>query len=298
MPGGTLRLLLCTDLDRTLIPNGPQPESPGARALFGALAARPEITLVYVSDRPRPQVDEAIATYRLPLPDFVVGDLGTSLFRVGPERAWRHLESWEERIAEDWRGLKHEDLLQLLKGLPALRLRERHRQGRLKLGYYLPLCQDIDTLSALIRERLDRAGVSARLAWSVDDVSDVGLLDVLPARASQLSAIGELMRREGFSHVDTVFCGDSGNDLETLVSPIPAVLVANSRPEVQRLAHELSREAGTEDSLYIARGDFNGLNGNYSAGILEGLAHFHPAARGWLDGAVEAGARSRSDGLQ
>ena len=33
------RLLLCTDLDRTLIPNGPQPESPGARAHFATLAA-------------------------------------------------------------------------------------------------------------------------------------------------------------------------------------------------------------------------------------------------------------------
>jgi hypothetical protein len=25
----------------------------------------------------------------------------------------------------------------------------------------------------------------------------------------------------------------------------------------------------------LARGDFLGMNGNYSAGILEGIAHFH-----------------------
>ena len=31
--------LICTDLDRTLIPNGPQSESPGARQAFSALAA-------------------------------------------------------------------------------------------------------------------------------------------------------------------------------------------------------------------------------------------------------------------
>ena len=31
----TRRLLIATDLDRTLLPNGPQTESPGARELFG-----------------------------------------------------------------------------------------------------------------------------------------------------------------------------------------------------------------------------------------------------------------------
>ena len=39
------QLLLCTDLDRTVLPNGPQSESQGARTLFAALAARPEVTL-------------------------------------------------------------------------------------------------------------------------------------------------------------------------------------------------------------------------------------------------------------
>ena len=34
-------ILLCCDLDRTLIPNGPQPESPGARPLLRALAHHP-----------------------------------------------------------------------------------------------------------------------------------------------------------------------------------------------------------------------------------------------------------------
>ena len=47
------RLLLCTDLDRTLIPNGPQPESPGARDRFAALAGSPHVVLAYVTGRHR-----------------------------------------------------------------------------------------------------------------------------------------------------------------------------------------------------------------------------------------------------
>jgi hypothetical protein len=65
----TKPILNCTDLDRTLLPSGKQPESPGARAAFRQLVSRPEITLAYVSSRYRELVEEAMRDYRLPLPD-------------------------------------------------------------------------------------------------------------------------------------------------------------------------------------------------------------------------------------
>jgi hydroxymethylpyrimidine pyrophosphatase-like HAD family hydrolase len=65
-------LLVCTDLDRTLLPNGPQAESPGARERFARLVAQPWVTLAYVSGRHRALVEQAICDYHLPLPDFVV----------------------------------------------------------------------------------------------------------------------------------------------------------------------------------------------------------------------------------
>ena len=279
-------LLICTDLDRTLIPNGPQPESPGARRRFAELTERPEVTLVYVSGRHRALVEEAISTYRLPLPDFVIGDVGTTIYRVGEERSWQHLTSWEDQIAKYWGGRSHGDLLALLKNFPVLRMQELSKQNRLKLSYYLPLYQDIDKLSAEIRPRLEAAGIQARLVWSVDDIADIGLLDVLPAGASKRHAIEALMRELDFDLQHTVFCGDSGNDMEVLISPIPTVLVANSRADVKRLARELSAEAETEECLYIAVGGLLGMNGNYSAGILEGIAHYHPHITDWLSGSA------------
>jgi len=275
-------LLICTDLDRTLIPNGPQPESPGARRRFAMLAERPEVMLAYVSGRHRALVEEAISTYRLPLPDFVIGDVGTTIYRVGEERSWQRLQSWEEQIVGDWVGYSHGGLLALLRDIPALRMQELSKQNRLKVSYYLPLHQDIDVLSSMIRERLERAGIRARLVWSVDDVADIGLLDVLPAGASKRHAIEALMKEQGFDLQNTVFCGDSGNDIEVLISPIPAVLVANSRADVKRLARELAAEAGTRDYLFVAEGHFLDMNGNYSAGMLEGIAHYHPQIKDWL----------------
>lgn len=283
------RLLICTDLDRTLIPNGPQPESPGSRKRFAALAGRPEVTLTYVSGRHRALIEDAIATYRLPVPDFVIGDVGTTIYRVGKEHAWERMQQWEEQIAADWAGHTHGELLALLKKLPVLRMQELSKQNRLKVSYYLPLYQDIDKLAPAIRERLESVGIRARLVWSVDDIADIGLLDILPASASKRHAIEALMVEQGFDLQHTVFCGDSGNDMEVLISPIPSVLVGNSRGDVKRLARELAVEAGTGDCLYVAEGGLLGMNANYSAGMLEGIAHYHPQTIAWL-GSSQAGA--------
>ena len=96
------------------------------------------------------------------------------------------------------------------------------------------------------------------------------------------------MQLHGFDCTNTVFCGDSGNDIEVLISPIPSVLVANSQLQVRELAVKLAEQGGHAGQLYIARGGFHGMNGNYSAGILEGIAHYHPHTQSWM-GFAEAG---------
>jgi len=60
--------------------------------------------------------------------------------------------------------------------------------------------------------------------WSVDDITQTGLLDVLPASASKYQAMKYLMQSLKVNHHDTVFAGDSGNDLSILASPIQSVL--------------------------------------------------------------------------
>jgi sucrose-6-phosphatase len=275
-------LLVCTDLDRTLLPNGPQSESPTAREHFSRLVSNPGITLAYVSGRHRVLVEQAIFNYRLPVPDFVVGDVGTTIYRVAEEQAWKRLTAWEAEFASDWAGKTHAELKTLLSDLPALRLQEVSKQNDYKLSYYVPLQSDRDALSAVIRHRFEEAGIRATLIWSTDEPMGIGLLDILPERASKLHAVEALMRLNDFDHGNTVFCGDSGNDIEVLTSAIPAVLVANGHEDVKELARRLADEKGFGAQLYIAQGGFMGMNGNYSAGILEGLAHYHPEITGWV----------------
>jgi len=276
------RILICTDLDRTLLPNGRQPESTGARAAFSRLVSRPEVTLAYVSGRHRELVEDAIREYDLPLPDWVIGDVGTTIYRIDAGE-WQHWQAWEQDIAADWRGLISNDLRPLFSDLPSLRLQEETKQNRYKLSYYLPLLMDIDALQQDMLRRLGRYSIAASLIYSVDEATSTGLLDVLPAHATKLYAVEFLMRHQGFAYANTVFAGDSGNDLPVLASAVPSVLVANADLDVVEQAKAQARKQGTMAAFYLTQGGFLGMNGNYSAGILEGVAHYHPETQIWME---------------
>ncbi|MGR9085802.1 MAG: HAD-IIB family hydrolase [Gammaproteobacteria bacterium] len=279
-------ILLCTDLDRTLLPNGSQPESPEARQYFDRFVSRAEVTLAYVTGRHRDLVDEAIQEYDLPMPDWVIGDVGTTIYRIQAGE-WRHWTEWEDDIARDWRGSKSIELRPLFSDLSVLRLQEDSKQNCYKLSYYLPPDTDFDTLRRLMSRRLTERNLSASIIYSIDEAAAVGLLDVLPARATKLHAVEFLMQRLNFDRTTTVFAGDSGNDLPVLTSAIQSVLVANAHRDVAEQAQALASQQGTISTLYLAKGGFMGMNGNYSAGILEGVGHFLPFTRQWLEPADE-----------
>jgi hypothetical protein len=269
------RLLLCTDLDRTLLPNGAEPESPGSRERFQWLSERERVSVAYVTGRDRALVEDAIETYRLPVPDFAITDVGTRIYRVGARR-WQAWQEWDREIDTDWAGLGHTQLCHMLADLAPLRLQEPAKQNTHKLSYYVPVDLDRERLDTAIQGRLGARGVRASRVWSVDEPAGVGLLDIVPERATKLHAIEFLRSRLGLSRRQTLFAGDSGNDLVVLASAIPSVAVANTAREVRETARALAEAAGNTPALYLARGGFLHMNGNYSAGILEGVAHFHP----------------------
>jgi sucrose-6F-phosphate phosphohydrolase len=269
------QLLLCTDLDRTLLPNGPQPESENARNLFSRLVSLPGVTLAYVTGRHRELVKEAIKLYQLPQPDFVIADVGSTIYEL-QGNDWHHWEKWEREISLDWAGKSREDLQNLFNSISTLTLQEDTRQGRHKLSYYLPLESNLQAVISTMQSLLEETNIQAALVFSIDETAGVGLLDVLPACATKRYAIEFLMFERGFDLNNTLFAGDSGNDIEVLASPIQAVLVANASEEVRNIAQQQAESSGYSDALCLAQGGLLGMNGNYSAGILEGVVHFFP----------------------
>lgn len=264
------RFLLCADLDRTVIPNGPQPESATVRQRFKKLACRNEVSLAYVTGRSRQLIEEAITTYDLPRPDVAIADVGTTIYQINSS-SWQQWDHWGAHIAPDWCGLSSTEVGCLLNDLPDLQRQEEEKQNRHKLSFYLPLETNRQALFTEIDFRLRRSEIKVNLVWSVDEAGGMGLLDVLPAMANKLHAIRFLMAELGFLNANTVFAGDSGNDLDVLTSDIPSVLVANADP---RIKHSVVK--ADPATLYTAQGGYLGMNGNYCAGVLEGIARYWP----------------------
>lgn len=269
------RVLLCTDLDRTLIPNGEHPESPQARSHFHGLVNQPAVTLAYVTGRDPQLVKAAIAEYHLPRPDFVIGDVGSTLYVLAGE-TWEAHPSWQDQIAQGWGGKTAHHLEALLTGIDGITLQEQGKQSRYKLSYYFSLQDDIGRLLTAVNQCLQDHHIAANLIWSVDEVTAIGLLDILPPGADKRQAIEFLMAYYNYDHSNTLFAGDSRNDMSVLTSAIKSVLVANAHPDVKSEALAAAVQRGYADRLYIAQGNFLGMNGNYSAGILEGVYNYYP----------------------
>ncbi|MDF1577034.1 MAG: HAD-IIB family hydrolase [Desulfurivibrionaceae bacterium] len=265
------RLLICTDLDRTLLPNGIQPESPAARPLFRKLASKPFVRLAYVSGRDFQLLREAIREFDLPEPKFMIGDVGTTIYHK-PGGRWQSWPEWHEMLGGDWPGAATGELAARLAGLPGLVLQEPEKQGRFKLSYYTDPKLDSVILKNKVLSRLENCSIKVRSVFSVDEVNRVGLFDLLPETASKLAAVRFIISRSGVAPERTVYAGDSGNDLEVLTSEVKAILVANAIEAVRRQA----RQEAPTGTLYLAEGGFMDMNGNYAAGLLEGVVHYLP----------------------
>ena len=275
------RLLLCTDMDRTVIPNGAQPEADDARVKFNAFCQQPTVTLTYVTGRHLDLMQSAVDEYALPQADYAITDVGTRIYhRV--DHDWQALKSWEEEIDKDWHAVDAVQIQQALIGMNSahaiqgLTLQEPEKQNPHKISFYVDL-NELDEQTCLQKAQQALQGFDAEfnLIWSIDETTDTGLLDILPPGANKLHAILFLQNYLKYSAKEVVFAGDSGNDLQVLVSPVQSVLVANATPALKNQALSLATQSGTQEQFYQAQ-NFEQSDGNYSAGVLQGVMHYLP----------------------
>lgn len=277
-----MTLLLCTDMDRTLLPNGQAVASDGAIEKLKALLQASDVKLVYVTGRDKQLVEQAIAEFNVPQPDYVIADVGTSIYQL-TDGVWSEINEWADEISNGWQGKSGAEIDRLIELHQGMRLQEPDRQKNFKLSYYVEEQVNHEQLIDQLHANLALAGLQVNIIWSVDDMTQTGLVDILPAGASKYDAIRFLMDYLGVDLEHTVFAGDSGNDISVLASPLHAVLVANASQAVKETAIQLAEQAGLGEFLYVAQGDFLGMNGNYCAGILEGIAHYMPYYRKWME---------------
>lgn len=265
-------IFLTTDLDRTLLPNGPYDDDKSIPELFERLKQVPHI-LCYATGRNLSMVLEAMRTWHIPLPDFLVAEVGTSLYRKSGNELVTDTR-WREHILSVQKNWSKDRILSSLNLNDALKLQEDEKQNEFKISYYLSDHTKKDEIFEKIHSVLSQENITAQLLWSVDTLANnIGLIDIIPATATKAGGVEFLREKEGFEKENVIYCGDSGNDILPLTRCYKSIMVKNAPDEVKDIVSKQVSEAGCTANLYIATG-VPPQNGNYASGIIEGLVHF------------------------
>ncbi|MGD9613064.1 MAG: HAD-IIB family hydrolase [Kiritimatiellia bacterium] len=257
--------VLATDLDGTFIPLPGHADNLAALETFRQARAENRLGLVFATGRHFESVLEALRQHALPAPDWIVCDVGTSIYRRQAE-SFVLLAPFETHLAETTHGVDRTAVEALLADLDGLVLQSPERQQRFKISY-VSSAAAAEPLAALANQRLAQASLPYACLASIDPFHGKGLLDVLPNGASKAAALIWLATHADFTADEVVFAGDSGNDLAALVCGFRAIVVANASAELADEARcELARR-GLERRLFQATLPA-------TSGVLEGCRRF------------------------
>jgi len=228
------------------------------------MARSGDVALAYVTGRDRALAMRGIDETGLPKPDFLVCDVGTSLYRR-TNGSYRLDPSYQQAMVDAFGGLGGEDVRRAVGTIEGLELQEADKQGEFKVSYYVD--GRPETVLEHVQERLEPVGASVNLIASYDAVAQRGLLDILPARIAKDYAVQYLRDHTGIAEQHVVFAGDSGNDLAAMLSGVQAVVVANAEESLKTELRNRAATLGILERIYFAEA-------THARGVLEGCKHF------------------------
>lgn len=257
---------LATDLDGTLIPlDGCQQHQLDLRTLSDGLQETDSV-LAFSTGRHFESVLQAIEQFHLPLPDWILCDVGSSIFQRTNESDFKPFEPYQRHLEQLASSMPIVELRVALQAIDGLQPQEEDKQGRFKLSYYA----DADLLDDRVREILtilERTNAPYSIVQSIDPFNGDGLIDLLPAGVSKAYALDRWCEHLGLPPDRVVFAGDSGNDLAALTSGCRAVVVGNADRSLARKVYESHRQNNWRDRLFLAAG-------TATTGVLEGCRWF------------------------
>ncbi len=252
---------LATDLDGTLIPINGEPAQKTALCKIDAEHRQKKFPLVFVTGRHLSSVQQAIEQFHLPVPDWVICDVGTSIFQTvdgGFQLVEAYHQDLDQKLSPEQLKLMGSQLSQHRK----LTRQEEEKQGRFKLSFYTE-AQSLNDVVAEIKQIA--AEIEFQLIASVDPFNGDGLIDILPAKVSKRYGLSWWAREQSLSTEDIVFAGDSGNDWAAIVGGFRSIVVANAAAELKAQVEAADDE--TRRSIFVA-------SQQATSGVLEGCRHW------------------------
>lgn len=204
-------MVLATDLDGTFL-GGSQDER---RRLYNWIEQnRQTVGLIFVTGRDPGFITELTRDGGVPRPEYVVGDVGTTIAAVGEDHELTPIAALEEEIAQAW-GNAHERVKAALEPIEGISLQPTN--FRYRLSY------DMDPA------RFDRRAISIVEDMGLDPLMSADrYFDVLPKGISKGPSLLRLLDYLQVARERTLVAGDTLNDLSMLALGLPAVAVGNS----------------------------------------------------------------------
>lgn len=206
-------LVLATDLDGTFL-GGTDAER---KQFYDWIEGnRDRVGLIFVTGRDIGFIREITQKQGVPRPDFIVGDVGTTIAEMDHRHMATPIEALEAEIAATWNEA-NEPVQRALSGIPGLTLQST--LFRYRVSY------DMDPAV------FDRKAVDVIEEMGHDAlISDNRFFDVLPKGVSKGPSLLRLLAHLGIDNAKTLVAGDTLNDLSMLALGVPAVAVGNSEP--------------------------------------------------------------------
>lgn len=262
--------ILATDLDRTLLPNGSWEGDSEAINLFNKLTEEQGVLVVYVTGRNLALTENAIEEFGVRYPNVLCGDVGTSI-RKYESGGWQYDDGWIVHVKQASPRWDAAAIRDAVAGVDGMREQESEHQNQFKQSYYVEHSRNDEVLKQV--DELVKGKYDEVIIYSFDSQNGKGLLDFLPASATKQTALEYVAEEFGAAKEAVVFCGDSGNDIYPLTAGFRGVLVKNADDQLVENVKQAMHE-NPELKVYFAKGDFMGLTGNYTSGVIEGAYHY------------------------
>lgn len=258
--------ILATDLDRTLLPNGSWKADKDAIKIFNKLTKSDDILVVYVTGRNLLLTENAIKEYGVRYPNILCGDVGTTI-RMFENGKWEFDTGWVDYVKSHSPKWDAKAIKNAVSGLEGIREQETEHQNQFKQSYYVDHKKKEQILSKI--DELIKGKYDEVIIYSFDSMDSKGLIDFLPNSATKQTALEYVAKNLCVEKKDVVFCGDSGNDIFPLTAGFSGVLVKNADEQLVKNVKK-AMEENPNLEVYFANGDFKGLSGYYTSGIIEG----------------------------
>jgi len=225
----TKDFVLATDLDGTFLGGSDEDRK---RFYAWIEGQRDRVGLIFVTGRDPGFISDLTRKRGVPRPDYVVGDVGTTIASVDTNHMLSPIEELEAEIAEAW-GDANMRVTAALSRAPGLKLQSA--LFRYRVSYDMdPATFDHNALDIVADLGLDVL------------MSDNRYFDVLPKGVSKGPSLLRLLAHLGVSNDRTLAAGDTLNDYSMLALGLPAVAVGNSEDGLKERVADLDHVVKAE----------------------------------------------------